>query len=103
MITTVNSNREGYKFETRLTGNPMLRLYCCVAEGENEEAAQLTQLQMLYRSRGRQLEDVRGELEQVRQESAKERRRLKHLLSVATGEDAHASHCTARTYLTSAF
>ena len=26
MITTVNSNREGYKFETRLTGNPMLRL-----------------------------------------------------------------------------
>lgn len=31
MITTVNSNHEGYKFETRLTGNPMLRLVppCC--------------------------------------------------------------------------
>ncbi|KAK7497810.1 hypothetical protein BaRGS_00010944 [Batillaria attramentaria] len=55
-------------------------------EGFNEEMRQLSQLQILYRSRGRQLEDVSAELEKVQLESAKERRMLKHLLSVATGE-----------------
>lgn len=63
----------------------MVNLAVCVAEGDTEDTAQLSQLQMLYRARGRQLEDLRSEMDALTQESAKERRRLKHLLSVVTG------------------
>ncbi|XP_070177816.1 trichohyalin-like [Littorina saxatilis] len=63
-----------------------LKVNFITQEGDTEDTAQLSQLQMLYRARGRQLEDLRSEMDALTQESAKERRRLKHLLSVATGE-----------------
>lgn len=54
--------------------------------GESEEAQQLSQLRILYESRGRRLEDLTAELEAFRQESSKERRMLKHHLSLAQGQ-----------------
>ncbi|XP_076438809.1 uncharacterized protein LOC143277792 [Babylonia areolata] len=68
------------------SGTGDLKVNFIMQEGDNEESTRLSQLRVLYEARGRQLEDLRVELDKVTQESAKERRMLKHLLSVATGE-----------------
>ena len=55
------------------------------SEGKNEGETQYTQLQLLYKARGRQLEDLKSDMEQNLQDSGKERRMLKHQLSLAQG------------------
>ncbi|XP_046566114.1 uncharacterized protein LOC124274784 isoform X1 [Haliotis rubra] len=51
-----------------------------------EDERQLGQLQILYKARGRQLEDLQRDLETLKQESGRENRILKHQLSLAQGE-----------------
>ncbi|KAL8562155.1 hypothetical protein ACOMHN_041990 [Nucella lapillus] len=67
-------------------GGSDLKVNFIMQEGDSEDRSRQSQLQMLYQARGRQLEDLRSQLDAVTQESSKERRMLKHLLSVATGE-----------------
>ncbi|KAK3095207.1 hypothetical protein FSP39_011518 [Pinctada imbricata] len=50
------------------------------------EGRQMAQLQVLYKARGRKIEDLNNELEICKQESAREIRILKHQLSLAKGE-----------------
>ncbi|XP_071098914.1 centrosomal protein of 152 kDa-like [Haliotis cracherodii] len=51
-----------------------------------EDERQAGQLQILYKARGRQLEDLRRDLDTLKQESGRENRILKHQLSLAQGE-----------------
>ncbi|XP_045184514.2 trichohyalin-like isoform X1 [Mercenaria mercenaria] len=54
-----------------------------VGSGENQ---QLAQLQILYKARGRRIEELTNEIEVVKSESGREIRILKHQLSVSKGE-----------------
>lgn len=53
---------------------------------EPEEKRTYAQLEILYRARGRELEDITWQLEKQKDENAKEIRILKHKLAVATGK-----------------
>lgn len=52
--------------------------------GENQ---QLAQLQILYKARGRKIEELSNEIEVLKSDSGREMRILKHQLSVARGNN----------------
>lgn len=62
-----------------------LRFLIHFMSDESGENQQLAQLQILYKARGRKIEELKNELEVVKAESGREIRILKHQLSVAKG------------------
>ncbi|XP_022090704.1 centrosomal protein of 152 kDa-like [Acanthaster planci] len=59
--------------------------------GGDEETRQMAQLQILYKARGRELDQLRGQLQVLKEESAREKRIMNHQLALAQGERAGAA------------
>ncbi|XP_060584200.1 golgin subfamily A member 4-like isoform X2 [Ruditapes philippinarum] len=76
--------KEGKKAEKNMDAEFM-------GQAGNGENQQLAQLQILYKARGRKIEELTNEIEVVKSESGRELRILKHQLSVAKGEKEGSS------------
>ncbi|KAH3868060.1 hypothetical protein DPMN_031196 [Dreissena polymorpha] len=71
----------------------MINLVCKISSinpAGSGDSQQLAQLQILYKARGRKLEELTNEMEVLKGESGRELRILKHQLSVAKGRWACA-------------
>ena len=60
-------------------------VFLCAEEETSGDTRQYAQLQVLYKARGRKLEELTSEYEILKQETAREIRILKHQVSSAKG------------------
>ncbi|XP_033108121.1 centrosomal protein of 152 kDa-like isoform X3 [Anneissia japonica] len=63
-----------------------IRLQQFMHQGGSSDSRHLGQLQILYKARGRELEELRQQLKQVTEEGARETRVLNHQLALSDGE-----------------
>ncbi len=56
---------------------------------ESAERRQMAQLQILYKARGRKLEELTNELHILKEDSGREIRMLKHQLNLTQEENGH--------------